>query len=495
LCLLVRCVLAVLSPLCLSVGSPGCLAGWVNGIRCEPPTDRLPLTDAYTQTNSSGDWHSDKRYLRSRPLLFGLSSVPPLPLPTAVTVAMPRTRVLQHHYNARTQKWLKVQSEVEIDEQPFAEGAFRLAYHATMPWNGQERVSVVCKFARDLAGTPRATYFADVEAHEVAALYADAFNAALPAKFPRIEYVNACILELVDRPGRPVCGCEQQLVGRFRKYNNNVGAVCAQPPATNAAAIAEEAAEARARAAAGLPPLENWDPTATAQAFSHFSFAHSGSSVLICDIQGVANQFTDPQIHTLSGKGFGLGNLGQTGIRAFMLRHQCTELCRACGLAPIAAKDLNEKAIPPSFGTGNNAAAAAATATGAQQSGQQQQQQQPRGMFSSASTANLPQRGMPGASSTRVAGRAGGHSASSQRSLPQYDSFRNESPAASPASSPRASQHQPLQLQPAQQQEQQQPPPPVAAVPVVATTPPPPAKPLGLDDSDEALMNMLMGDG
>jgi hypothetical protein len=39
---------------------------------------------------------------------------------------MPRTRVLQHHYNARTQKWSKVQSEVEIDEQPFAEGQINM---------------------------------------------------------------------------------------------------------------------------------------------------------------------------------------------------------------------------------------------------------------------------------------------------------------------------------------------------------------------------------
>jgi hypothetical protein len=31
-------------------------------------------------------------------------------------------RVLQHHYNALTQKWSKLQSEIQIEEAPFAEG-------------------------------------------------------------------------------------------------------------------------------------------------------------------------------------------------------------------------------------------------------------------------------------------------------------------------------------------------------------------------------------
>ncbi len=34
---------------------------------------------------------------------------------------------------------------------------------------------------------------------------------------------------------------------------------------------------------------------------------------LIAKHTGVDNQFTDPQIHTMNGKGFGMGNLGQTG--------------------------------------------------------------------------------------------------------------------------------------------------------------------------------------
>lgn len=241
------------------------------------------------------------------------------------------TRVLQHHYNALTQKWSKVQSEIQIDDQPFAEGAFRAAYNARMSWEGQSGIHFVCKFAKD-PSTPRTMYFNDVEAHEIATLYTRKFNEHLPEKYPRIGYVPAFIVEFVDRPGRPVCGCEMRLDGKFKKYNNNVGAVCAMSN--------EEMMEL-----AKTTSLINWDPTSTAQAFSHFSYEHSSNQVLICDIQGVENRFTDPQIHTISGKGFGLGNLGQTGIRAFLLRHTCTDLCRAVGLTEIKAKDLNERTM------------------------------------------------------------------------------------------------------------------------------------------------------
>lgn len=54
------------------------------------------------------------------------------------------------------------------------------------------------------------------------------------------------------------------------------------------------------------------------QAFSHFSWHASKGMFLICDIQGWGHVLTDPQIHTIDGKGFGAGNLGVDGIGAFL---------------------------------------------------------------------------------------------------------------------------------------------------------------------------------
>ena len=42
----------------------------------------------------------------------------------------------------------------------------------------------------------------------------------------------------------------------------------------------------------------------TPQAFSHFTFERSGHELIVVDIQGVGDLYTDPQIHTADGKNF-----------------------------------------------------------------------------------------------------------------------------------------------------------------------------------------------
>lgn len=54
----------------------------------------------------------------------------------------------------------------------------------------------------------------------------------------------------------------------------------------------------------------------TPQAFSHFTFECSGHELIVVDIQGCGDLYTDPQIHTLQGTEYGDGNLG-VKVRAF----------------------------------------------------------------------------------------------------------------------------------------------------------------------------------
>jgi elongation factor 2 kinase len=68
-------------------------------------------------------------------------------------------------------------------------------------------------------------------------------------------------------------GIEQRIHGNYVKYNNN------------------------------------WDWTDerrnTPQAFSHFSWEESRHRILICDVQGVGDMWTDPQVHSADGKAYG----------------------------------------------------------------------------------------------------------------------------------------------------------------------------------------------
>ena len=81
----------------------------------------------------------------------------------------------------------------------------------------------------------------------------------------------------------------------------------------------------------------NADFLEVAQAFSHWTWAASAKSILICDVQGVCDsssdgktwKCTDPAIHCAAGSGrFGLTDLGPRGINAFFSSHKCNEICR-----------------------------------------------------------------------------------------------------------------------------------------------------------------------
>ena len=46
------------------------------------------------------------------------------------------------------------------------------------------------------------------------------------------------------------------------------------------------------------------------QAFSHFTFERSGHQMIVVDVQGVGDLYTDPQIHTAKADEYGEANLG-----------------------------------------------------------------------------------------------------------------------------------------------------------------------------------------
>ena len=75
----------------------------------------------------------------------------------------------------------------------------------------------------------------------------------------------------------------------------------------------------------------NWswtdDERNTPQAFSHFTYERSNYKILVCDIQGVGDTWTDPQIHSSNGEGYGKGNMGQAGIDKFFGSHRCNGIC------------------------------------------------------------------------------------------------------------------------------------------------------------------------
>lgn len=57
--------------------------------------------------------------------------------------------------------------------------------------------------------------------------------------------------------------------------------------------------------------------------------------------------FTDPQIHTYDGVGFGQGNLGKSGFEKFLDTHKCNAICQYLELQPINPKKKNDGGTIP----------------------------------------------------------------------------------------------------------------------------------------------------
>eukprot|EP00292_Cryptomonas_paramecium_P000506 CAMPEP_0113698706 /NCGR_PEP_ID=MMETSP0038_2-20120614/22866_1 /TAXON_ID=2898 /ORGANISM="Cryptomonas paramecium" /LENGTH=378 /DNA_ID=CAMNT_0000621913 /DNA_START=168 /DNA_END=1300 /DNA_ORIENTATION=+ /assembly_acc=CAM_ASM_000170 len=223
-------------------------------------------------------------------------------------------RAIKHEYDPESQQWRRTMINVVIDKKPFSEGAMRAAFHMRDLSTSGNQSKFVVKMAK-VQGTPVAQYFEDVKMQTEAGRFAEEFNRRGVPK--PVEFLAAYVLELVDRPDRPMCGVERFVPGEYVKYNNNW-----------------DWSDARRN---------------TPQAFSHFTWEASGHTLLVCDIQGVADCYTDPQIHSIDGKGYGQGNLGMRGVLSFLEHHTCNNICRFLGLRSRVAKAADQGTVvrPP----------------------------------------------------------------------------------------------------------------------------------------------------
>ncbi len=160
---------------------------------------------------------------------------------------------------------------------------------------------------------------------------------------------------------------EPYITGEYKKYNNNDGWVVDGK-------------------------RDEGVPLDTAQAFSHYTWQKSCGKVIVVDIQGACSKiftwskllvpftnshrmnfkmvgltrmqrfrsllslspslstllgvnciFTDPQIHSLDGARFGLGNLGENGMLSFFSTHRCNPICEKLNLASFKKRSSSSR--------------------------------------------------------------------------------------------------------------------------------------------------------
>jgi hypothetical protein len=219
----------------------------------------------------------------------------------------------------RSGRWSRSEIFIKIESEPFAKGSQRVAFHClelcdTEKKLNDEGVRCVAKLAIDPL-EDKETYFLNAWIQNYAKKFGEKYNLFNPPK--KVEFLSAWVLQLIERQGSPLCGVEMYMAGEYRKHNNNFGYV----------------SEAERN---------------TPQAFSHFSYECSGHKILICDIQGVNDLYTDPQVHSVRGNEFGHGDLGQEGFKKFLASHRCNPICRYFRLPTIKENTSDNGTLPSS---------------------------------------------------------------------------------------------------------------------------------------------------
>jgi hypothetical protein len=187
----------------------------------------------------------------------------------------------------------------------------RVVYRALEVLGEDSFVECVVKRIKSDVGDSSEANFAEAKTQSVAESYAQDFNRACTANdlSHRIAFLPVSVVQL-EGTGELLC-LEPYLPGEYVKHSDNNG--------------------------------HNETEDEVAAAFSYFTYVNSNGLLVVCDIQGVGTFYTDPQIHTFDGRGFGLGNIGANGIRRFLRSHRHNLLCEKLGLPSLDAQLTDEE--------------------------------------------------------------------------------------------------------------------------------------------------------
>ena len=313
----------------------------------------------------------------------------------------PTELAIRWDYDIEKKKWRSLETLIKMEATPFAHGAMRecyrmknmsqvnASYFSRMNWEDcnnyvakrylakapKSKYAEVSDDAPKPAPKPKAppeeteavwkppsslgdeddesdvsdkVYWTDIKMQMVSKRYARLYNMRIPPPPKKVDFLQAFVIEVqrvVDGETTRMLFCvEVHVDGDYTKHSNNSGFV--QLGQSYESASSEESCQTpQLPATPQLPRREATHYRATPHAFSRFTFEASQGKLMIVDIQGVGDIYTDPQIHTLDGTGFGAGNLSVGGMALFFSTAHYDNLCIQMELLNFALSADEKKRI------------------------------------------------------------------------------------------------------------------------------------------------------
>lgn len=280
---------------------------------------------------------------------------PPASRPTAPAVPPAEPVVVlatRFEFDLTSKNWIEHQTKIRVvnANKHFEAGGMRVCFEVDeIDDEGASTPCVAKVFKKNIPDVVKVDYFNEAMAQCMSDEFAQNFNKLeTPVKISFLM-CNVVVLDKKYIPERfhpegffsfrtkdtheVAFVMEPRFRGVFTKYNNNFGEVY------EAAKDGGTQSQVKRRKVVYL----------AAEAFSHFTLQESGGSMLVCDLQGVEDFFTDPQIHTEDGKGLGMGNMGEEGITKWKDKHVCNDVCRTLGLRSLRPEPASAAGGPPRY--------------------------------------------------------------------------------------------------------------------------------------------------
>lgn len=221
---------------------------------------------------------------------------------------LPAERCRRHRYHVEVDEWEVDETLVKMDRKPFDHGAMRECFRMKKLSQQPNRRGVhaldwkkannyVAKQYVDDETTGKQKALDDVKLQRAAGLLALAFDDLSPPK--PVMIIDCFCVELFEREPTEWMLCERFIDGHdaygrgFTKHNSNAGFV------------------------------DDGEKRLTPPAFTAATFWLSKGNVMVCDVQGVEDMFTDPCMHS-ANQSFGGGDLGRRGMALFFQSYDST---------------------------------------------------------------------------------------------------------------------------------------------------------------------------